>query len=249
MDQYPCCPKNSEPALQTTYQAQGKDIMVGDLPVYTIGQGCKAIIMIYDIFGTHGGRTRAICDSLALQGYTVYLPDLFRGNAWSANKPLDIEFISWLKGFSIENIQKDVIETLLPYAKQEGKTSFGIIGFCWGVWVAFNLCASKEFKCGVGVHPSLPLAEHMNQTEEGITKAVSCPQMIIAAGNDKDNIKPGGPLMKILTDKFGDAAKCYYYDKVVHGFFPRGDLEKPEIKEAVESSWIHIKDYLNEHLN
>lgn len=57
-----CCPIGSEPALASTYKPKGKVETFGDLPVYTIGKGEKAVIVAYDIYGFDSGRTRLVCD-------------------------------------------------------------------------------------------------------------------------------------------------------------------------------------------
>jgi len=51
----------------------------GDLPCYEVGQGEKAIIVVYDIFGFKNNRTKKVCDMISDHGYRVILPDFFRG--------------------------------------------------------------------------------------------------------------------------------------------------------------------------
>ena len=50
------------------------------LPCYEVGEGDKAVIAVYDIFGfTENKRTRLVCDEIARAGYRVILPDFYRG--------------------------------------------------------------------------------------------------------------------------------------------------------------------------
>jgi len=74
-----CCPIGGEPQLFSDYTPQGNNIILSDLPVYTIGTGPKVIVVAHDIYGFDGGRTKLICDQLANEGYRIYLPDFYRG--------------------------------------------------------------------------------------------------------------------------------------------------------------------------
>lgn len=49
------------------------------MKVYKTGKGKNVLIVAHDIFGLDGGRTKSVCDDLAIEGVTVYLPDFFRG--------------------------------------------------------------------------------------------------------------------------------------------------------------------------
>ena len=44
---------------------------VGDLDIYSIGQGPKCIIWNYDIFGFDSGRSRQMCDLVADAGIKI----------------------------------------------------------------------------------------------------------------------------------------------------------------------------------
>ena len=44
---------------------------VGDLDIYSVGQGPKCIIWNYDIFGFDSGRSRQMCDLVADAGIRI----------------------------------------------------------------------------------------------------------------------------------------------------------------------------------
>ena len=48
-----CCPPDSWPACQKPdeYKPKGTETKIGELPVYTVGTGDKAILVLPDIFG------------------------------------------------------------------------------------------------------------------------------------------------------------------------------------------------------
>ena len=79
MSSPPCCPANSEPFLATTYKYDG---VVHSTPVcdYYLASSATdskgGIILVPDIFGWNGGRTRAIADYLAINGYHTVVPKL-----------------------------------------------------------------------------------------------------------------------------------------------------------------------------
>lgn len=42
----------------------------------------NVIIVMYDIFGFDSGRNKIVCDWYEKQGFSVYLPDFFRGDSF-----------------------------------------------------------------------------------------------------------------------------------------------------------------------
>ena len=86
-----CCPEGSWAELKEDYITIGTEIQLDGIKIYTVGSGEKCIIYNHDIFGwmpSTCGRTRAICDFLAKNGYFVILPDYFEG---------DVSFIIFIK--------------------------------------------------------------------------------------------------------------------------------------------------------
>ena len=82
-----CCPETALPGLQEEYEPKGTIVAMGkgyvegkELTGYVVGDDEKAeaaIVIAYDVFGLEGGRTRAIADQLALEGYYVVVADLY----------------------------------------------------------------------------------------------------------------------------------------------------------------------------
>jgi hypothetical protein len=74
-----CCPPTAEKYLAPDYNFVGTTHSLEDgIEFYKTGslESKKAIILIPDIFGWNGGRTRNIADYLAEQGYFVVVPKL-----------------------------------------------------------------------------------------------------------------------------------------------------------------------------
>jgi len=51
------------------------------MDIYRVGNGSRCIVWNYDIFGFNEGRTREIVDLIADNGFTVLIPDYYRGTA------------------------------------------------------------------------------------------------------------------------------------------------------------------------
>ncbi len=67
-----CCPPNAEKFLAPDYTAIGKiQTLPDDNEFYHVGEpgSKKAVIVLPDIFGWNGGRTRNIADYFAENGY------------------------------------------------------------------------------------------------------------------------------------------------------------------------------------
>ncbi len=73
-----CCPPNSHAYLASDYSEVGQCLVLpGGVEVYTSGElapGKNGILMIPDIWGWHGGRTRNFADQFAEAGYYTVVP-------------------------------------------------------------------------------------------------------------------------------------------------------------------------------
>ena len=61
-------PDNHHRVLQSIWASH----LRGDLPIYVVGSGSKAIIWNYDIFGFDSGRTKQLCDIVADAGSLTF---------------------------------------------------------------------------------------------------------------------------------------------------------------------------------
>ena len=57
--------------------------------------------------------------------------------------------------------------------------------FCWGGWFAAHASSLSGFSCAVSFHPSLQVCQMHSEDQAEVVSAVKCPQMLLAAGNDK----------------------------------------------------------------
>ena len=76
MTSFCCCPPDSLPALVTNYETVGTIVDKDFGSFYAVGtpEGNKPCIIIPDIWGYNGGRTRAVADLVAKTGHYVVVP-------------------------------------------------------------------------------------------------------------------------------------------------------------------------------
>lgn len=221
-----------------------------DLPIYYVGTpGPRAVIVLPEVFGW-AGRLKAICDTLAAEGFFVAMPDIHRGEtlhgqpdpmAWLAQTP-------WLaadspRGYGVEGD----MAALLGWLRERGAQRIGAAGFCWGAWVLSKASASGvPLSCGVGLHPSTGLEERaFGGSELEMVGAVQMPILLLPAGNDPAALKPGGSVVAALSGRGGGS---YEYPDMQHGWVTRGDVGDPTVRRDVEDAVRRMIGHLRDHL-
>ena len=245
----PCCPEGSHGAMKPVPGYKGCEYQIeGDLTLYHVGHGQKAIIFIHDIFGLNSGRSRHVADEFAEQGYQVFFPDLFRGDTFPDNGKFD-GFGDWLKKHPIKRLTDDVINHVVPHAKSKGVTSIGLIGFCWGTYVLTHLSIlHPEFKAVVHPHPSFQIFSMVGEDGPAALTQVHVPQLYLPAGNDAAGLKPDGDLIASLRKNLGDKVQSVEYPKMQHGWFVRGDIAVAEIAHDYKESFKVALDFFNKYV-
>jgi len=230
-------PSSSLPALANKeYVERGNVVNLGDLDVYVIGNGSRCIIWNYDIFGFDSGRSRQLCDIFADEGFTVIMPDYYRGTFQDPSKPGTSQFIKSQTNWS--NLKKDWEEKIRPFAvESKHAETFGAIGTCWGSYMTVRLSAYPEVKAGVSMHPShSPIMVRLGEDEEEIVKEIASPQLMMPSRTDSPNVKPDGLTEIILGEKL----EIIEFPEMNHGWTTRGKLEDKkvdrDVKKAVNSA-------------
>jgi dienelactone hydrolase len=221
-------PAGALPALKAAvvYKDKGVVSMLEDLPIYEVGTGGNAIVMIYDIYGFNSGRTREMCDQFAAAGYYVILPDFFRGNGRLVST-FNMMNYPWV-------MVKDLLERLVyPHVEKRGIKVFNVVGACYGGAMAFYASQNAKVVSSVSFHPAAGLVQKPYDT---FFASLVAPQMIIPSGGEPAEFKEGGIVQTTLeTLSFKGKNIVKSYNNMSHGFVPRGDLAVPEIKTAVDA--------------
>lgn len=222
-------------------------IGAGGLPVYEVGEGDKAIIAVYDIFGfTENKRTRLVCDQMAKAGYRVILPDFFRGTDVlkefgtfppEGGIPAVVDWVT--KTAPLDKTVNEVFDVVVKHLESKGVKSIGMVGFCWGGKVVVLSSTRSKIKAAVGIHPSFLEPKDMD--------AVDCPQMFLPAGNDP----PIDPIWDAIQSKpFSKSCEKKVFTDMAHGWSLRADMTDPKAKEAQQANEaieMTIK-FLNAHV-
>ncbi len=197
------------------------------LPAYVAGKpGPRAVIVFPEVYGFNG-RLKGICDTLAEQGFFVVMPDIMRGKSAESLTDFGTQFGPFINQFPWATVVQPDVQSIMSWLSEQGASSVGAIGFCWGVWVLLKASAEGvPLKCGVGPHPSSKLEGMLGGSEIGMMGKVQMPTLLMPAGNDPDNIKPGGECQLLLAAQGGE---CHVYPEMSHGWASRGDVKETTV--------------------
>lgn len=241
-----CCPVTAEPARGPA-PSTGVLKKVGQTTVYVTGPStAKAGILAFpDIYGLDSGRSKADADTLGKLGYTVVLVDLTDGDYLDASGDVQSVLVDWFKKYTFESQFSARINDAVNYLKTDAQVErIASYGYCWGSWVGATLTASANpvVTGHISFHPTW-VVENILKGDGAVDKlaeSVKTPQLLLAAGDDPDFVKPQGSVHKILATRGGDiAAKsdALEFPAEKHGWVHRGDLENPATKKAVMEAW------------
>lgn len=238
-----CCPVESHPFMENSeYKCKGVIERIDDLDLYVVGSGEKCVIWNYDIFGFDGGRTRQCVDLLASHGFLVILPDYYRNGFFIA--PTDPGLMDHIKNFPYSKMESDV-SRILEFARRKGATTFGSIGTCWGSYLVVKMSALPGFQAGISMHPSHPpMMMLLGESEEEAYKQVHCKQLFLSAGNDHENVFPGGLGEKVMGDKL----KIEMFPDMCHGWVTRADISEEKNKRDVNKAMNLSIDFFKENM-
>lgn len=79
---------------------------------------------------------------------------------------------------------------------------------------------------------------------------VQIPLLLLPAGNDPDTYRPGGAFFEALSAAApGSETAATEFAAMTHGWVTRGDLSKPEVREAVELAYTKIFAFISRFAN
>jgi len=243
-----CCAK-AGPSVVSNYAPKGTkildkvkacdDLLIYEAPFDPVNKPTKLIICAYDIFGFHS-NTKEVCDVLAEStGFRVILPDFYRGDYWEETRSIQLMF-SWVTYHgSWKTAKSDILNIIEHYKKEEGITSVGMFGFCWGGKMSTLAGIEIDDIRGIGlVHPSGVEIEEADR--------VNCP-VILLPSRDEINLLPFRN--KVLEKHGAGKAKHLRFDNMNHGFCAaRGDFSKPDVRNAVDEVIRLLAEFFCEHL-
>ena len=148
-----------------------------------------------------------------------------------------------------DDIRRDLNGLVVPYLRSQGVVKIAYAGYCFGGYVSFLGCQDENISCGVGVHSALRIFNSHCSNEATAASAVKCPQMLLQAGNDPENTKPGGEVHKVLLSlPVGPECVVREFPDVSHGWVTRGNLEDGVVAENVKCAMQMTVEFINKHL-
>lgn len=134
---------------------QGKDGSFGAYVADGKTRGGPAIVVIQEIFGVNKVM-RDIADSLAEEGYTAVVPDLF----WRIEPGIDItdqtdaeweKAFSYFKAFNVDKGVEDIAATI-DWVRSQGHSKVGAVGYCLGGLLAYLTGTRTSIDATVGYY-------------------------------------------------------------------------------------------------
>ena len=251
-----CCPPNSEPHLSIDYQPRGKVASFDNVEFYCVGDSSskRGILIIPDIFGWNGSRTRNVADLFADidgvrgESYYVVVPKILipalEGGTDGDGLPADFDMAA--RGGEIRPfitsfpwpVLAPRVNAALKHMLTEGITKIGLVGFCWGGWVTSKIQAGDDkppqVVCAVVPHPSITCEEmHGGDTVQLVSRAKG-PMLLLPAGNDPDRYRPGGDVLEALRAAQPESDVALDFGEMRHGWAVRGDVSDPAVRAAVD---------------
>jgi len=248
-----------EPLVLLNYDGIGEIVELGPgLSGYLVrgaeeGASSGVVVWNYDIYGLFGPlsgmrRTKVWADFLAeVAGYTVIIPDWFRGINMPAGGFLDPATIPWMVNVTnATRIVEDWEKVVLPYIEELAPgAKIGLIGTCWGSYPVMQLSQFSNIAAGISMHPSHPSSAPMvGESEEDYYNRIVAPQLFLTEGGVPESIQPGGLAQQILGEKL----TIIEFPDMAHGWTTGGDLSDPLVMRDYRKAQREVLAFFGEHL-
>ncbi|TFK25108.1 dienelactone hydrolase endo-1,3,1,4-beta-D-glucanase [Coprinopsis marcescibilis] len=198
----------------------------------------RVILYIADIFGPQLINAQLLADDFARNGFKTIIPDYLNGDFVAADA-LDpgsqFDLGAWFAKHGASETRPP-LDRVTAGLKEQGVTSFGATGYCFGGRYVFDLGFDNVISAAVVNHPSLLKSPEDLQKYFDTSKTPllinSCTidtQFPHEAQAQADEILGNG--------KFTAGYKREYFECCTHGFAVRGDLSDPKVKAGKEGAF------------
>ncbi|CAN1293886.1 Carboxymethylenebutenolidase homolog [Linum perenne] len=201
------------------------------------------IVLLSDIFGFEDSATRDFAYRVACNGYNVLVPDLYRGDPWSNDRPSN-NLQAWIANQDPDRIAKD-IATSAKWMSDEFLAAgiskkLGLIGFCYGGGRVVEVLSKDQGNCfGIGI------SFYGTRIDTSLVRKLNVPVLFISGDSD--------PLcslsvLKEIESNIGDysKSKVVIFEGRGHGFVHRPSSAE-EDKDA-EEAFVMLRSWLNDGL-
>ncbi|XP_051208107.1 endo-1,3;1,4-beta-D-glucanase [Lolium perenne] len=234
-----CC---ANPPSLNPAGGEGKVVdSFGGIKAYVAGaqESKAAVVLIADVFGFEAPILRKIADKVASSGYFVVVPDLLHGDPYvpeDADRTIQV----WLKEHNpikAFELAKPVIAAL----KEQGVSSVGAAGYCWGAKVVAELAKANEIQAAVMSHPSFVTVDDI--------KEVKCPIAVLGAEIDRTSppelVKQ---FEQVLSSNSEIGSFVKIFPGVSHGWAVRYDSDDAAAVKNAEEALKDMTDWFNKNL-
>ncbi|XP_010461309.1 PREDICTED: carboxymethylenebutenolidase homolog [Camelina sativa] len=199
------------------------------------------LLLLSDVFGFQDSATRDFAYRVACNGYNVLVPDLFRGDPWSKNRPKS-EYEEWRRKQDPDRIRKDTTSftkwMVEEFAAAGISKKLGVMGFCFGGGRVVDVLATDEndyFSTGVSFYGT--------RIDSAVAGDVKVPVLFVSGDRD--------PLCEVkglyeIKEKIGERSKVVMYEGRGHGFVHRP--ETAEDDRDAEEAFALMRNWLHHHL-
>eukprot|EP00850_Spirogloea_muscicola_P014156 SM000100S09383 [mRNA] locus=s100:53545:55454:+ [translate_table: standard] len=192
------------------------------------------VLLFSDILGHADNDTRDLAYRLSCHGYSVLVPDLFRGDPWDKSRSKD-EQEGWRAQHTSKRVAAD-IDTSSAYLRddvlQGGK--MGLLGFCFGGGRAVETLArddSRTFSAGAIFYGT--------RFDTMLGSQIRAPLLLITG--DNDDLSPVNEVQKLATLVPGSQVQVYKGRGHAFAHHPGSVEEDEDAEDAFEAMrhWFH----------
>ncbi|KAG5233169.1 carboxymethylenebutenolidase [Salix suchowensis] len=199
------------------------------------------ILLLSDIFGFEDSSTRDFAYRVACNGYNVLVPDLFRGDPWTKDRPRAM-LEQWITKQEPQRVRKDIdasIKWMVDEFLAAGiSKKHGVIGFCFGGGRVIDVLSRDQGACfGVGV------SFYGTRMDPALASTIRVPVLFVSGDSD--------PLctvsfLKDIEKRIGEGSEVVVFEGRGHGF--AHNPSSPEEDEDAEKAFTIMRNWLHEGL-
>ncbi|CAK7344785.1 unnamed protein product [Dovyalis caffra] len=196
------------------------------------------VLLLSDIFGFEDPSTRDFAYRVACNGYNVLVPDLFRGDPWTKDRPM-ATLEQWIAEQKPERVGKDIdasakwmIDEFLAAGISK---KLGIIGFCFGGGRVIDVLSRDQ-----GAYFGVGVSFYGTRMDPSLASNIKVPVLFISGDNDR--LCTVG-ILKDVEKSIGQGSKVVIFEGRGHGFAhrPNSPEEDTDAEEAfaIVRNWLH----------
>lgn len=203
----------------------------------------SGVLLLTDVLGYEDQDTRDFAYRLSCFGYSVLVPDLFRGQPWSDSRPKS-EFDAWRATQRPERVAGDIAsaraflrDAVSGYGAGPGESRLALLGFCYGGGRLLETLAAdggREFSTAVFFYGT--------KFDPSIADSIQVPVLFITG--DQDPLSPVDTVEQLKAKVPGSAIRVYAGRGHAFGHHPAS----MDDDDAAEDAFGEMRKWLHDHL-